>query len=223
MAVSIWLYLVCCATVSMGLVTTMAMAALVLGLLISSAKNFYDAQSSELMQISSQVILLDRLLTHYGSETKEIRDQLRGMVATVWIGSGRGKAHDRHNWERRPSPSMGIIGKMRSLPPKDDRQRSMQTQTVSVLMGLTQTCWMMYEQEANSVSASMLAILVFWLARFSSALGSSRHAPPPLSPRCSLPGCRSLTPKRRRKSAIWARLQQFRAESSWTITYSGSK
>ena len=37
---------------SMGLVATMA--ALLLGLLVSSAKSFYDAQSNELMQMSSR-------------------------------------------------------------------------------------------------------------------------------------------------------------------------
>jgi len=39
-------------TMSMGLVATMA--ALVLGLLVSSAKSFYDAQSTELTQISTK-------------------------------------------------------------------------------------------------------------------------------------------------------------------------
>ena len=64
---------------SMGLVTTMA--ALVLGLLVSSAKSFYDAQSNELTQMSARVILLDRILAHYGTETKEVRDLLRRAIA----------------------------------------------------------------------------------------------------------------------------------------------
>ena len=66
-------------TMSMGLVATMA--ALVLGLLVSSAKSFYDAQSTELTQISTKVILLDRLLANYGPETKDTRDLLRGDFA----------------------------------------------------------------------------------------------------------------------------------------------
>jgi hypothetical protein len=66
-------------TMSMGLVATMA--ALVLGLLVTSAKSCYDAQSADLTQMSANVILLDRLLAHYGQETKEVRDLLRGTVA----------------------------------------------------------------------------------------------------------------------------------------------
>ena len=65
----------------MGLVATMC--ALVLSLLISSAKSSYDAQSSELTGVSSQLILLDRALARYGPEAKEARDQLRSSVASV--------------------------------------------------------------------------------------------------------------------------------------------
>ena len=46
----------------MGIVATLS--ALVLGLLIASAKGSFDAQSTELTQMSAKVILLDRLLAH---------------------------------------------------------------------------------------------------------------------------------------------------------------
>src|SRR5436190_24312783 len=59
----------------MGLVGTMA--ALVLGLLVASAKGAYDAQSAELTQMSANIMLLDRALALYGPETKEPRAVLR--------------------------------------------------------------------------------------------------------------------------------------------------
>ena len=51
----------------MGLVATMC--ALILGLLVSSAKSYFDTQSSELTEMSSKIVMLDRLLAHYGPET----------------------------------------------------------------------------------------------------------------------------------------------------------
>ena len=63
----------------MGLVATIA--ALVLSLLIASAKGFYDTQSSELTEMSAKVVLLNRILAHYRPETKEVRDLLRSAVA----------------------------------------------------------------------------------------------------------------------------------------------
>src|SRR5208337_4895207 len=66
-------------TLGMGLVGTMT--ALVLGLLIASAASSFDTQKNELTALSANVVLLDRLLGHYGPETKNIREMLRSNVA----------------------------------------------------------------------------------------------------------------------------------------------
>jgi hypothetical protein len=145
----------------MGLVATMA--ALVLGLLICSAKNFYDAQSAELTQISARIILLDRLLAHYGPETKEVRDLLRSAVADaldrVWPQERR-----QSSGPGAPSAKMeALIGKIQALSPKDDRQRALQAQALSSAVSFAEIRWLMYEQDASSLSGTMLAILVSWL------------------------------------------------------------
>src|SRR5262245_34666261 len=74
-------------TVKLGMALVSTMSALVLGLLVSSAKSFYDTQSAELNQISADVVALDRLLAHYGPETKEAREALRVVVVNNldWI------------------------------------------------------------------------------------------------------------------------------------------
>jgi hypothetical protein len=72
-------------TIRLGIGVIATMAALVLCLLVSAAKNFSDAQSSELTQMSANIILLDRVPAHYGPETKEARDSLRGAVASTPI------------------------------------------------------------------------------------------------------------------------------------------
>ncbi|MGC2434464.1 MAG: hypothetical protein WA433_11845, partial [Desulfobaccales bacterium] len=59
--------------VMLGIGMIATMAALVLGLLIASAKGNFDTMSSELRQAGSRVILLDRLMAQYGPETKATR------------------------------------------------------------------------------------------------------------------------------------------------------
>ena len=59
---------------AMGLVATMA--ALVLGLLVSSAKGSYDTERSEVIQMAAKVAFLDRVLTNYGPEAAGARAQL---------------------------------------------------------------------------------------------------------------------------------------------------
>ena len=76
-------------TLGMGLVGTMA--ALVLGLLIASAKGSYDTQSGALLQMSANVISLDRTLALYGSEAKGARAVLRDEVVRIHRSSLAGR------------------------------------------------------------------------------------------------------------------------------------
>lgn len=64
-----------------GLIGTIA--ALVLGLLISSANSTYQTQSTEVEQLTANVVLLDRTLALYGPETDPIRIILRKGVVTL--------------------------------------------------------------------------------------------------------------------------------------------
>src|SRR5262249_28084899 len=66
---------------SMGVVGTLT--ALVLGLLIASAKSSYDARESEVRQLTAYVILLDALLAQYGEEAKPARESLRQAVPAI--------------------------------------------------------------------------------------------------------------------------------------------
>ena len=53
-------------TVRLATSLIVTMTGLVLGMLVSSAKTYYDTQKNVVAEISSQVILLDSLLTEYG-------------------------------------------------------------------------------------------------------------------------------------------------------------
>src|ERR1700719_382708 len=69
-----------------GLIGTLA--ALVLGLLIASAKSSYDTQSTQVTQMTSNIVLVDNLLAEYGPETNELRNLLRrgivGLTDRMW-------------------------------------------------------------------------------------------------------------------------------------------
>ena len=78
--------------VRLGMALVGTTVALVLGLLIASSKGFYDTQSSEVTQLAADVSLLDKILVHYGPDTKEIRVLLRSSVAhmvdVTWARDG---------------------------------------------------------------------------------------------------------------------------------------
>src|SRR6476469_523546 len=64
-----------------GLIATLT--ALVLGLLISSAKTSFEKVNDDLVQTAAQMVLLDRVLGHYGPETTELRAHMKQMYAQV--------------------------------------------------------------------------------------------------------------------------------------------
>ena len=144
-----------------GLVATMG--ALVLGLLVASAKSSYDAQSTELTEMSAKVVVLDRVLAHYGPESKEARDLLRSSVTRILDQMWH--KHPRNSSQSEPSSSgaEGLFDKIQGLSPKDDAQGTLKAQALNIAMGLGQTRWLMYEQGATTVSMPLLIVLVFWL------------------------------------------------------------
>ncbi|MCE9625842.1 MAG: hypothetical protein K8R69_10400 [Deltaproteobacteria bacterium] len=146
----------------MGLVGTVA--ALVLGLLIASAKGSYDSQSNELNEMASKIVLLDRVLSHYGPETKEIRDSLHAVAVYNLENLWSNDASSRVPME---GPAVGnevIYEKIQTLTPANPEQTSLQNQALGLIMSLAQTRWLMYAQRAASISTTLLVVLVFWLA-----------------------------------------------------------
>lgn len=150
-------------TINMGIGLIATMAALVLGLLIASAKSSFDNQSIELTEASSKVVLLDRLLAHYGPDAGEARDTLRSSVIRI-LGSMWSKGSSGLS-ESEPSASdESLYGKVQALTPKDDAQRAIRNQALSLAIELGRTRWLMYEQSVTQVSTPLLVVLIFWLA-----------------------------------------------------------
>ncbi len=143
----------------MGLVSTTA--ALVLGLLTSSAKSSFDAQSNELTEMSGKVILLDRVLAHYGPEAQGVRDELRisSVSALGWVSSS-----DDVGSSKLPATNREVLyDKIQALAPKNDVQRSIQGEALNVVTGLGEIRSLIIAQRFNSVPAPLLIVVIFWL------------------------------------------------------------
>ena len=73
-----------------GLISTIA--ALVLGLLIASANGTYDTQSTQIQQLTANVVVLDRILAQYGPEAD----------FGAQSPASHGRRHGRSNLAREP-------------------------------------------------------------------------------------------------------------------------
>jgi hypothetical protein len=163
----------------LGMALLATLAALVLGLLIASAKSSYDVKEDEIKQGAVKIILLDRTLRHYGPDADQARAILRRLAATqtdlTWIES------DAQLDVRSGDDSSGIEEvqeKLRALVPADDAQRWLQTRGLQLTTELAQMRWLSIDQHRGSISTPFLVALVFWLAVifFSFGLFAPRHA-----------------------------------------------
>ncbi len=152
----------------MGLVATLA--ALVLGLLTASAKSSLDTQNTELTEMSSKIVMLDRVLAHYGPDAQEARIQLRrAIVGTLDLGASTDEAHASRL--EPPADREGLYDSIEKLPSTGDEQRFIKSQAMSILMSLGQTRWLIMEQRVSAVPVPLLIVLVFWLSIIFTSFG----------------------------------------------------
>ena len=145
--------------------TIATLTALILGLLVSSAKSEFDAINTDLVQGSANFILLDRTLARYGPEAKEARDQLKRAVQAgiemVWPNE---KTTRNVLSAIEDANAMELFqNKLNELSPQTDSQRQARTQALQIAANLGQLRWLMIEQAQNQLPTPLLLILIFWL------------------------------------------------------------
>jgi hypothetical protein len=151
-------------TVRLGMGMIATMAALVLGLLVASAKSFYDPPSSDLTQMSANIILLDRVLARYGPETKDARDVLHGAVAHTLDLIWPQERQDHSQLDPRAASGEILFDKIQELSPQTNIQHAAHAQASSLAIDIGKIRWLLFEQGTNSVSTPSLVMLIFSLA-----------------------------------------------------------
>ena len=147
---------------AMGLVATMA--ALVLSLLISSAKGSYDTQSSEVAQLAANVALLDRILALYGSESQDARDLLRRTVQQamdrMWPRERSARA------DLSPVAARGdqLYDRIQALASPGEAKSALRASALQIAIDLRRTRSLLFAQRGVSIPVPFLIILVFWAA-----------------------------------------------------------
>lgn len=146
-----------------GLVGTMG--ALVLGLMVGSAKSGYDAQKHGTTQLAVSVIMLDRALAHFGPETKDTRSLLHDsmvlLVESIWSEEDVLPAHAKM------IPTTGgeeLYDRIHLLEPKNEAQRALKIQALNAATEIGQTRWTLYQQLGRSFPDPFLIVMVSWFS-----------------------------------------------------------
>ena len=150
--------------VKMGMGFIATLAALVLGLLIATAKGTYDAQSTTVKEFSANIIMLDRVLNQYGPETKKARELLhsaaQATLERIWP-EGAGAANLTPGESRAALES--LYDNIAQLVPQSDGQRALKARALDLLAEQVRARLRMFAQQDSSLPLPFLVVLVFWL------------------------------------------------------------
>jgi len=160
-------------TVKTGVAIVATLTALVLGLLISSAKSSLDQMNTTLTESGANMIMLDRVLSYYGPETKEIRGQLRDVVQSliqrIWSRE-KFKKVDAQFSQRGQGMEL-VLDKIRLLIPQSESQKLLQAQALQIGNNLLQSRWLVLERAQLTIPTIFLVILLFWLTILFTSIG----------------------------------------------------
>lgn len=148
-----------------GLIATMT--ALVLGLVIATAKSSFEAQDEAVKHVALKILLLDHVLANYGTETKGIRQLLERTVAervnAIW-------PDDRFERATLRAPDVAFTGqdieaRILQLSPQSDVQRDLRSQALQIVGDIVQTRWLVLGGALgeSSIPATFLVVVVIWL------------------------------------------------------------
>jgi len=154
-----------------GLLATLA--ALVLGLMVASAKSSFDARSEEVRETGARIIMLDRSLRQYGPQAQGARELLRQLtearIQHVWIDPKR--VGQEGTVGSQAAQIEEVRGRLFALTPGNDMQKWAHARALTLLAELEQARWLLIEQSRGSIPMPFLVVLVFWTAVIFASLG----------------------------------------------------
>lgn len=152
-------------TVKLGAGMVATMSALILGLLVSSAKSSFDAVNVAIAQNGARIIQLDHLLAEYGPETRAIRVQFKNSIAervqTIWGQPAAGRSGLPA--AEKSTAMVDLPASLRALTPRNDGQKSVLNQCLQIAAEMWQSRLLILEEQQESLPVVFLVVLIFWL------------------------------------------------------------
>ena len=159
------------AQTGIGMLATLL--ALVLGLMITSAKHSFDDRQAELLRIASSVVLLDRALVGFGDGAQDCRAQLRQIFASV-----RARIDDHRHDAAHPGVLMSNLHALTKLQhsllglsARDETQKWYQARAMQLSSEIAHDRVLIVERNQSSIPTVLLAVVVAWVVLIYLGLG----------------------------------------------------
>ena len=158
--------------VKIGIGVIVVLSALVLGLLIASAKNNFDTAGRDLKRFSTEAVLLDRTLRAYGPEGASARNTLQRYIeralAGTWPTGKRAEVVADPEAERMIYELQDSI---LALTPQNSRQRALNEELRGEVRRFIELRWILVEEATPSLNIPLLGVVVVWLSLVFASFG----------------------------------------------------
>jgi len=153
-----------------GLLATLS--ALVLGLIIASAKSSFDTKTEEVQTAAVKLLHLDRSLRQLGAAGENARQELVQMVRMrvdqVWAQRDP-MAIATKSFDEKPNLETLQVA-IRAIPPRDDAQRAAVAKALQASDELAQVRALVIAQRGSGIITPLLIVLVFWFTIITAGL-----------------------------------------------------
>jgi hypothetical protein len=148
-------------------------SAMVLGLLVSSAKSNFDRFDDELTQNAARIVMLDRTLNEYGPETSDIRASIKANFAKRMerLFAGDKAVKHRGDGSLTVTQEENLDSRLFALTPTSPVQQGLQARAVELNGEINLTRALMHEQRKDTMPAPLLIVLGGWLSLIFATFG----------------------------------------------------
>jgi hypothetical protein len=150
--------------IKVAIAVVATLSALVVGLLISSAKTSFDSKDKEVKQAAANFIQLDRTMKQYGPQTADARERLRQIISRILTAVWSDQAQGPIDMETilTGEGTLSLQTALLKLTPENDAQRWLQQSALQLSSQIEQARLSAIEQQESGIRWPFVVILVFW-------------------------------------------------------------
>ncbi len=160
------------AQIGIGMIATLA--ALVMGLMISSSKASFDERQAEIVRVATTIVLLDHALAAYGAEARGARDEVRAIVDMTLKRITPSGDFGIEEFQA-PLSNLGLVTHLQTtimaLAPASEAQRWFQSRAMSLTTAFAYERTQSVERGKRTIPNLVLAVVVSWVVLIFVGLG----------------------------------------------------
>jgi hypothetical protein len=141
------------------------LSAVLISLMIASAKSSYDTQDGHFRQLAAHLVETDRLLSQYGPESKQVRllmqQALPAAIDRIWREKSSALQDSAFT---SASLAEQLGGAIAALTPADDTQHGLKLRVELAAAEIARTRLLMFSDGEPAILTPFLLILIIWLA-----------------------------------------------------------